>query len=78
MEPVEVTARWGADGDVAPLSFQGKAGPVTVAVSGRHWKDEEGLHVLVQGADGRAYELVFHPAEMRWFLGFQRRSPAVI
>jgi hypothetical protein len=78
METIEVTARWEEDGQVTPVQFRLKGTPLQVETIGRRWKDEAGLHVLVKAFGGRTFELVFDPAAMKWFLGFQGPSAAVI
>ena len=78
MQAIEVTARWDDSGQVTPLRFSQGGVSAQVESVGRQWKDAAGLHVLVQANGGRAYELVFMPAEMRWFMGFAGHSPAVI
>jgi hypothetical protein len=74
MEAIEVTARWQETGEVTPIQFRLKGTPVQVETIGRSWQDEHGRHALVQALGGRTFELVFDPAEMKWFLGFQGPS----
>jgi hypothetical protein len=78
MEPIEVTARFDADGRVHPIKFVWKGMTVPVASVGRDWKDQEGLHVLVMDFQGQAYELVFVLAENRWYLAQPRTTPGKI
>jgi hypothetical protein len=74
METIEVTARWDENGEVSPLQFLMNGTPIQVETIGRRWQDEHGLHALVKALGGRTFELVFDPAEMKWFLGFQGPS----
>jgi hypothetical protein len=76
METIEVTARWDEDGQVSPLQFRWKGTILHVEAIGRRWQDEAGLHALVKAMEGRTFELVFKPDEMKWFLGYQDQSPA--
>lgn len=71
MEAIEVTARFDLQGQIHPLSFirAGQAYPVTS--TGRRWEDERGLHILVMAPLEQVVELVFIPAERRWYLGRQ-------
>ena len=68
MEPIEVIARFDAQGKVHPLKFVWKGTTITVASAGRRWEDQDGLHMLVMDFQGKAYELAFTPAEMRWYM----------
>jgi len=76
METIEVTARWGEDGQVSPVQFRLKGTIVHVDTIGRRWQDEAGVHALVKALGGRTFELIFNPTELKWFLGFQDQSPA--
>jgi hypothetical protein len=69
MEPVEVTARFDAQGDITPLQFSWKGGVYRVESCGRHWQDEQGMHFQVMVASGLIYELTYHSGEGRWFIG---------
>ncbi len=78
METIEVTARWGEDGQVSPVQFRLKGTPLQVETIGRRWQDQAGLHILVQALGGRVYELVFDPAALKWSLAFQGQSATVV
>ncbi len=69
MEPIEVTARFDEQGAITPLQFAWKGGIYRVESTGRHWQDDAGLHILVEAASGRIYELVFKGVEGCWFIG---------
>jgi hypothetical protein len=70
MEPVEVIARFDAQGRLTPLSFtwQGRSFPVDS--TGRRWQDERGEHILVMVPIELVCELVFKPEERRWYVRF--------
>ncbi|HEY3343434.1 MAG TPA: hypothetical protein VGJ97_00810 [Anaerolineaceae bacterium] len=78
MQAIEVTARWGADGEVTPVQFRLEGSPIQVETIGRRWQDERGLHVLVKAQGGQTYELAFSPVALKWFLSFQGASPRYI
>jgi hypothetical protein len=78
MQAIEVTARWGADGEVTPIQLRIEGTPIQVETVGRRWQDERGLHALVKATGGQTYELHFDPAELKWFLIFQGASPRYI
>lgn len=68
MEPIEVTARFDAQGKTTPLSFVWQGKTYTVESSGRRWEDERGQHILIMIPDGQVFELLFAAAEGRWYL----------
>lgn len=75
MEPVEVTARFGAQGRIIPISFTLGGQTYSVDSIGRRWLDDEGQHILVMVPGDRVFELIFESEQMRWFLkrvGFDR------
>ncbi len=67
-EPIEVTARFDEDGKVTPLELRWKGSQPRVESTGRSWKDEAGLHILVQVVSGRMYELIFRSGEGKWYI----------
>jgi hypothetical protein len=77
MEPVEVTARWDARGEITPLSFtwQGHTYPVTS--TGRRWRDEAGQHILCMAPGEQVFELVFQPMQGQWSLAYHSARPLV-
>jgi len=68
LEPVEVSARWEPQGWFIPrqITWQGKVYPVES--TGRHWEDEQGLHILCMIAGGQVVELVFRLQPAGWLL----------
>jgi hypothetical protein len=68
LEAIEVTARFERDGKVIPLRFTWKGREYSVEGTGRSWHAEDGLHILVMAAGERVFELVFVPAQGRWFI----------
>ncbi len=68
MDPVEVTARFGADGSITPYSFTWKGGNYSIVSVGRSWRDDLGKHILVMVAGDRVFELIFNPGEFTWYL----------
>jgi hypothetical protein len=70
MQPVEVVARFDAQGRFTPLSFTWQGQPFPVDSTGRRWQDERGEHILVMIPVERVCELVFVPSEGRWYVRF--------
>jgi hypothetical protein len=68
LDPVEVTARFDQVGKVTPLRFIWRGRNYAVEGSGRRWQAEDGLHFLVMAAGERVFELIFDPAQGRWFI----------
>jgi len=77
MEPVEVIARFDAHGRLTPLSFTWQGQSFPVDSTGRRWQDEGGEHILVMIPIERVCELVFIPAEGRWYVRFFSAKPKV-
>jgi len=78
MEPVEVSARFDADGAVTPLRFKWRGEEYPVVSTGRRWQGKEGHHVLVLVPNEMVFELIFQAAETRWYLkqpGKNRSNP---
>jgi len=73
LEPVEVMARFDAEGQLLPLSFSWQGQSYAVNSTGRRWQDDAGQHILVMVPGDRVFELAYAPAEMRWYL----RPPAI-
>lgn len=69
MEPVEVTAQFDTQGKFTPLRFTWQGRSYPVESTGRSWEDSDGQHILVMVASGKIFELLFAPAEGRWYLG---------
>jgi hypothetical protein len=74
MQPIEVIVRWEAGGKVAPLEFSLDGVRYRVESTGRTWRDEAGLHILVLSGQ-RAFDLIFNSEELTWSLGYQAPSP---
>lgn len=70
MEPIEVIARFDAQGRLTPLSFTWQGQSVPVASAGRRWQDERGEHILVMIPFEQICELVYDQAEGRWYVRF--------
>ncbi len=68
MDPIEVTAHFDTQGTVTPLEFRWKGTLHHVESTGRRWKDESGLHILVMVMSGRMLELTYLGGERRWFV----------
>ena len=77
MELIEVTARFEKDGKVIPVYLVRQGHRYTIDSIGRQWQAADGLHILVMTATGRMFELVFNPAESRWYLGKVAPGPQV-
>lgn len=69
MEPVEVTARFGPQGEITPLNFTINQKTTQVSGVGRSWSDPQGVHILVLVPGEQIYELLFDGAQNRWYLG---------
>lgn len=74
MEPVEVVARFDAQGQVIPLSFTWQGQTFPVDSIGRGWQDASGEHILAMVPGERVCELIFIPAEKRWYVRFLSMS----
>ena len=77
MQSIEVQARFDDQGKIIPLSFTWQGQTYPVEATGRRWQDDSGHHILVMTPGEKVYELVFAPAEMRWYLlqvGLDRRA----
>jgi hypothetical protein len=69
LEPIEVTARFAANGAIIPLQFTWKGGTYHVESTGRYWRDDLGYHILVMAFSEKIYELIFISEEGRWSMG---------
>jgi hypothetical protein len=69
MDPIEVTARFDPQGQITPLRFTWKGHGYLVESTGRRWIGADGQHILVMTGNANMFELVFAPAESRWYLG---------
>jgi hypothetical protein len=68
MELIDVTARFGEDGKVIPLSFRWQGREYRVTSWGRQWHARDGQHFLVMAADQRVRHLLFAPEKAGWYL----------
>ncbi len=68
MEPIEVTARFDAQGQITPLRFTWKGRSYLVESTGRRWTDPVGQHLLVMAVSGAMFQLLYTPGENRWYL----------
>jgi hypothetical protein len=69
MEPIEVTVRFGPQGQITPLRFTWKGCSYLVESTGRCWTGADGQHILVMTGSEDMFELVFAAGEGRWYLG---------
>jgi len=68
MQPVEVTARFDANGQLIPLQVVQAGRAWRIESIGRRWEDASGRHILVMLPGSRTVELVYNPGELRWYL----------
>jgi hypothetical protein len=68
MDPIEITVRFGPQGQVTPLRFTWKARRFLVESTGRQWTGADGQHILVMTGSGEMFELVFASRDGRWYL----------
>jgi hypothetical protein len=68
VDSVAVLARFDESGNVQPLRFTWQGVEYPVEASGRRWKDEAGLHILVMSAGGRVFELLWSADQAVWSL----------
>lgn len=74
METVEVTARFDANGTIAPTRFTWRRRTYPVISTGRRWHDGDGVHILAMIPGDRVVELVFAPMGGRWYLRIPGQS----
>lgn len=72
-EPIEVEARFTADGSIHPQAFRWEGRLHPVGAVGRQWTQDGERRILVMTADERVFELAFLPEAAAWRL---RRTPA--
>ncbi len=65
-EPVDVTARFEAEGHITPTVLHTPRGGIPLSV-GRRWANERGEHALALLPDGQVIHLFFSPATRRWY-----------
>ncbi len=68
MERIGITVRFENSGRIEPLSFTLEGRVYPIESTGRNWKDEQGLHILVMVPGNRVSELVFSPSDLGWYL----------
>jgi len=68
MDEIEVTARFYPKGNILPLTFVWQKSTYKVVSVGRHWKAEDGYHILVMDPGSQTYHLIFQTETGRWFL----------
>jgi hypothetical protein len=78
MERIDVEARWDPHGAVEPLRFTWQAQVWYVVSTGRRWKDDSGEHILCMLDGGAVFELIYHPLQERWSLGFHNEGMGFI
>jgi hypothetical protein len=78
MDRLEVQARWDVQGNAHPHHFRWQDQEWTVDSTGRRWKDSSGEHILCLTRGQHVFELIYHPLEENWSLGFHNESPDVV
>jgi hypothetical protein len=68
MAPIQVTARFEANGEIKPENFHWQGINYPVVSTGRHWVDDKGYHILVMTPGDQFHELIFVPTEMLWYM----------
>lgn len=68
METIDVLVHFDSDGRATPVRFNWRGAEYLVDSTGRRWEDQDGQHILVMIPGGRAFELLFAPAESLWYL----------
>ena len=68
MHPVEVTARFNPNGDITPVRFKWRDQDFPVLSTGRQWRDDRGLHILVMVPGDDVFELLYAAEDSRWYL----------
>lgn len=71
-EPIEVEARFLADGGIQPRSFRWQGHRYPIAAVGRQWMHEDERRFLVMTPDERVFELAYLVEAAAWRL---RRAP---
>jgi hypothetical protein len=66
MEKIEVTARFGLDGQVYPLRFIWENRTYRIDSIGRQWEADGGVHFLVMTPMNEVYELLYLPVSRMW------------
>lgn len=66
MEKIEVTARFGQDGQIFPLRFVWEGRTYRIDSIGRQWETGGSLHFLVMVPTNEVYELVYQPLSRLW------------
>jgi hypothetical protein len=74
LRATQVIAQFDEEGKITPLRFNWQGQMIAVTSSGRRWEDEVGQHILVMVPGERIFELIFIPAELRWYLRSQTGS----
>jgi len=77
MNPIDVTARFEAQGKIVPISFVLQRRTFRVDSVGRQWQGKDGYHVMVMTAGNRAHHLLFMPEKGIWYLVKGDDSPTI-
>lgn len=77
MDPIDVTARFVAQGKISPLSFVWQHRTYRVDTVGRQWQGKDGFHILVMTPGNRAHHLLFMPDKGAWYLVRGGDSPTI-
>ncbi len=68
MLPIEVVARFDAQGNVNPQQFTWQGRSYVVESTGRKWDESDGQHILVLTPNGQTFELVYMRSDDGWYL----------
>jgi nicotinamide-nucleotide amidase len=66
--PVEVAARFDAQGLAVPVSFVWQDTLYPIESIGRRWEDTNSQHMLVMVRGGKVYKLIYAPSNRKWYL----------
>lgn len=62
MKPCNVEATFSPDGKARPIKLTWDNETLLITEKGRHWKSDDGQHMLVKVPDGRTFELLYNGA----------------
>lgn len=76
MDGIEVQVRYEPSGKLNPVEFRWRGQAYFVQAIGRRWKENQGLHILVQSGQ-QVYELLYQAENEQWWLAGKPDFPAV-
>ena len=76
MDEVEVQVGYDPRGKLNPVEFRWRGQVYFVQAIGRRWKDNQGLHILVQSGQ-QVYELLYQGENEQWWLAGKPDFPPV-